>query len=127
MVTAADVLLWTNLTISSEMVTAFEAAAIERLIQDGVNYLTGTTRTQAICYLIAASYQSRGAKGDFQSENIGGYSYSRRTTKSSLSNWIDMYKEILPGTVAGGGSTTATSGSATRVDETILSLNRRFF
>lgn len=127
MVTAADVLLWTDLTIPEAIVTAFSANAVERLIQDGVNDISGTTRTKAICYLIAATYQSRGAKADLQSENIGGYSYSKKSTKSSVSNWIDMYHEILPQTIAGGGPTTATSGCSTRVDSSLVFLNRRIF
>ncbi|MFA5743879.1 MAG: hypothetical protein WC936_03570 [Candidatus Nanoarchaeia archaeon] len=127
MVTAADVLLWTDLTIPEVIVTAFSEDAVERLIQDGVNNISGTTRTKALCYLVAASYQARGDSSGFQSENIGGYSYSKKVTKSSVSHWIDLYHEILPETVAGGGSASTMSGSATRVDTTVVALNWRVF
>ncbi len=127
MVTAADVLLWTKLTISDAIVTEFSAAAEERLIQDGVGDLSGSTRTQALCYLIAAYNQSGGSKAELQSENIGGYSYSKKATKSSLNIWMDMYLEMLPKLAAGGGLTTATSGCAQRVDSAVVVLHRRFF
>ncbi|HJJ36453.1 MAG TPA: hypothetical protein O0X27_04680 [Methanocorpusculum sp.] len=124
MATPADVLRWTGLEISPADCTFFDAAAETQLDADGGMAIAGTMRTQLICYLIASRIACRGPSAQKQSETLGDYSYSRRSSTGS-SVWYDWYRELLDSLTAADGMPTETNGGIVErtVDTDLIALH----
>ena len=123
-ITPADVLIWTQVTVSQTQLDVFEPAAEAKLDADGGSAITGAPRTQLLSYLIAGYATTAAGGAGKQSESIGNYSYTRQSS-TGTSIWIDLYKETLASLVASAGNGSGT-GLADRVDKDIMKLNRQF-
>lgn len=118
--------VWTGLSISDTDISVYEPVCTMQLQADGGDALPSDMKVMALCYLIASKIQAKDSQNQFTSENLGGYSYSRKST-ASLSYWLDMYNSVLNGYISKGGISTLTKGNnAERVDKCVLTLNRRF-
>lgn len=127
--TPAEVLIWTQVTVTQTQLDAFEPAADAKLNADGGSAITGSSRTQLLSYLVAGyATTASGGATDKQSETIGNYHYTRETsTTGSTSEWFARYEEVLSSLITVTGLLSS-SGSpmVERVDKDILKLNREY-
>lgn len=128
MVTPADVLRWTGITISQDDCDAFIPAAEARLNADSGNEIPNAIKTALICYLIA-SYKTTSEDNSFAaSESIGGYSYSKKSS-SSTSVWIDLYNETLSPFKSSAGRESMSNGGGLvehSADKNCVRMNRMY-
>lgn len=128
MVTPADVLRWTGLTISQDDCDAFSQAAEARLSADSGNEIPNAIKTALICYLIASFKTAQDNSSFAYSESIGGYSYSSNTS-TETSVWMDMYKETLsPFKSSAGKASFADAGGLVEhsADSGMVRMNRSY-
>jgi len=125
-ITPADVLLWTNVTVSQTQLDAFGPAAEAKLNADGGSAISGAPRTQLLSYLVAGYATTALGGSGKQSETIGNYSYTRQSAKTT-SVWTDLYKEKLSALIASAGQVIVTgSPLVEHIDKDIFKLNRTF-
>lgn len=127
MITPADMLRWTGLTVSEEDCAVFGSVAEARLAADGGSALPQAVKTMLMCYLVASFNTVQTGNTFAQSESIGGYSYTKRSS-SSTSNWIDLYWENLKSYKAAASSAAGGKGGIVRhsVDESMVRMNRTY-
>jgi len=123
MVTSSDILFWTSLEVSEEDASRYFSSVLPLFLADGGNALSGDTRTQALCYLIASRIVNRNGTAGKISESLGGYSYTRKAPSSS-SYWMDLYHEVMSGILH--MSALLDDGPVKRVDTRVVQMNRRY-
>lgn len=121
MVTSSDMQFWCALSVTEEDAARYTAAVAPEFAADGGNHLSGEMQTEALCYLIAAKIAARDSRFGLQSESLGGYSYTKRSSQSS-SVWMDLYHELIDGFV----NISSSEGLVTRNDIDLIRLNRRY-
>ncbi len=122
MVSVSDVESWTGLSVTETALSSYLPAAELQLAEDGGGSLTEPRRTQALCYLIASYASGASEDSEYQSESIGGYSYSKASSVSGLSIWVDRYRALLP---LPPFASTGGRNSSKRVDYEFLKLGGR--
>lgn len=122
MVSVSDVESWTGITVTETALASYLPAAESQLVEDGGGTLTEPRRTQALCYLIASYASIANSNSEYQSESIGGYSYSKASSTSGLSIWVDRYRSLLPTAPI---TSTGVQTCSKRVDSEFLRLGGR--
>ena len=112
---------WCALSVTEEDAARYTAAVAPEFAADGGNHLSGEMQTEALCYLIAAKIATRDSRFGLQSESLGGYSYTKRSSQSS-SVWMDLYHELIDGFV----NISFNEGLVSRNDIDLIRLNRRY-
>lgn len=119
MVTSSDLKFWCGLDVSEEDAARYTAAVVPEFAADGGASLPPELQTEALCYLTAAKIANKDAASGLQSESLGSYSYTRKSSASS-SRWLDLYREML-------SRVSAVSGSLVRrADADIVRMNWRY-
>lgn len=128
MVTPADVLRWTGITISQDDCNEFNPVAEARINADSGNSIPNAIKTALMCYLIASYKSTQSGNNLTASESIGGYSYSQKSS-SSTSVWIDLYNETISPFKSSAGKASASNGGGLvehSVDRNIVRMNRMY-
>lgn len=119
-VTRADVERWTGLDlseVSDENFTVYALVAEQQLAADlSGRILREPTRTRALSYLIASYITPTEEKFLLQSEKIGDFSWTGKTSEG-LTTWDDLYQSLLPTTVVG---TSRNAGKGVKRNDTCL-------
>ena len=119
MVTSSDLKFWCGLDVSEEDAAGYTAAVACEFAADGGLALPPELQTEALCYLTAAKIANKDTAADLQSESLGGYSYTRKSSASS-SRWLDLYRELLARLSA------VPAGLVKRADVNMVQMNRRY-
>ncbi|HJJ32713.1 MAG TPA: hypothetical protein O0X25_04075 [Methanocorpusculum sp.] len=121
MVTSSDLKFWCALDVPEEDAARYTAAVAPEFAADGGNLLAGEMQTEALCYLIAAKIAIKDSRYGLQSESLGGYSYTRKSSDSS-SHWLDIYHELISSL----SQVNSGDGVVVRKDTDLIRLNRRY-
>ncbi|HJJ36352.1 MAG TPA: hypothetical protein O0X27_04140 [Methanocorpusculum sp.] len=127
MITPDDLWFWTEYRVPADECARLSKSAEAKLAADGGYCLDDVLQVQLECYLAAGMLESRAGDCRKQSESIGSYSYSKKSTEHT-NGWYDSYYELLDLFIARAASPSSTNGGIVHrsADEHIIHLNREF-